>query len=331
MTIQTYLRQLIVQADDIPLTLVVRNRLRKMGFKVKILEPKSNPAFKSQDIEQLKQSGELYEIVNAVLGNLVVSITVKADGLLYPQIGVYRRFLFNADNWNNLIRQFSSTKPIKLNKLLAIVQNLISQANDQAELINNLRELNRKLHWVKTVKHAITAAATPDLLKELLNTGKVIYGDQHHGHVTPAINPHDDNRLVTARCGGPPTCPTCQKEWQTKYNLPYPQKSDIAIAASVGQEVAHTILKQLGGNKFLAMTGAKNLIYLKAGLQFDVSSRLTSNKANKIAIELVDDLYTITCYKYRNLETKKLNSQVGISAQNLPQVFAKMTGLDTHL
>jgi hypothetical protein len=58
---------------------------------------------------------------------------------------------------------------------------------------------------------------------------------------------------------------------------------------------------------------------------------LTSNKANKIAIELVDDLYTITCYKYRNLETKKLNSQVGISAQNLPQVFTKMTGLDTHL
>lgn len=43
--------------------------------------------------------------------------------------------------------------------------------------------------------------------------------------------------------------------------------------------IAQTILTQLGGNRFLAMTGAKQLVDLGNGLQFAIG-RGAKNKAN---------------------------------------------------
>lgn len=95
--------------------------------------------------------------------------------------------------------------------------------------------------------------------------------------------------------------------------------------------IAQTILQQLGGNKFTTMTGAKNFVRLKSGLQFDISGRLASNKANRVTIELVNDLYNVTYYRVRGLDFKKISSTTGIHAGNLAASFKQATGLDTHL
>ena len=54
---------------------------------------------------------------------------------------------------------------------------------------------------------------------------------------------------------------------------------------------AQIILAQLGGNRFLAMTGAKQLVDLGDGLQFSIG-RGAKNKANKVVVRLVGDLFT---------------------------------------
>lgn len=61
--------------------------------------------------------------------------------------------------------------------------------------------------------------------------------------------------------------------------------------------VANTILNQLGGNKFLAMTGAKYLLDLHDGLRFNIPKN--GSKANKVEITLNGhDLYDVKFYKY---------------------------------
>ena len=49
--------------------------------------------------------------------------------------------------------------------------------------------------------------------------------------------------------------------------------------------IAQTILAQLGGNRFLAMTGARLLCDLGDGLAFNLP-RGAKNKANKVCIRL---------------------------------------------
>lgn len=62
-------------------------------------------------------------------------------------------------------------------------------------------------------------------------------------------------------------------------------------------KVVDIILSQLGGNKFLAMTGAKYLLDLGDGLRFNIPKN--GSKANKVEITLNgNDLYDVKFYKY---------------------------------
>lgn len=51
-------------------------------------------------------------------------------------------------------------------------------------------------------------------------------------------------------------------------------------------EIAKTILEQLGGNKFIVMTGAKNLLAHEAGLSFKLPSRFAKSGINYVEISL---------------------------------------------
>lgn len=99
--------------------------------------------------------------------------------------------------------------------------------------------------------------------------------------------------------------------------------------------VASTILAQLGGNRFLAMTGAKNLLNGGDYLQFDVPARMVRGRANKVRITLdASDTYTLRAYRFS--ASKLTCPQVGdamsaIPCENLQAAFTRMTGLDTHL
>lgn len=87
------------------------------------------------------------------------------------------------------------------------------------------------------------------------------------------------------------------------------------------------ILEQLGGNRFLAMTGAKNLV--RSGdttLQFSLP-RGTANKANKVRIELdANDLYTVSFFNIRGVNVKVIETVEGVFAEDLRRVFTDRTG-----
>lgn len=96
-------------------------------------------------------------------------------------------------------------------------------------------------------------------------------------------------------------------------------------------QIANTILAQLGGNRFTAMTGAKNLVGGASSLQFDIG-RGATNKANKVRVTLgADDLYTVEFFHYRALNLRTISKREGVYADNLREVFTSETGMETSL
>ena len=95
--------------------------------------------------------------------------------------------------------------------------------------------------------------------------------------------------------------------------------------------VPQSILKQLGGNKFLAMTGAKNLVGGYDSLQFDLG-RGAVNKANKVRVTLsATDEYTIAFYIYRKLDLREIETVRGVQVETLRSTFTDRTGMHVTL
>jgi len=96
--------------------------------------------------------------------------------------------------------------------------------------------------------------------------------------------------------------------------------------------VSTTILQQLGGRKFIAMTGAKDFVYGKDYLMFKLPGSLTKERANKFVIRLEsDDTYTLELGKIFKFDYKVLDTKGGIYVENLCESFTQMTGLQTRL
>lgn len=98
-------------------------------------------------------------------------------------------------------------------------------------------------------------------------------------------------------------------------------------------QVANTILNQLGGNKFIAMTGAKDLMSLNGkGLQFKLPARFAKNGINCVRVTLnAADLYDVEYGKVRGLDYKVLNTSSDIYADALRANFSEVTGLYTSI
>ena len=94
--------------------------------------------------------------------------------------------------------------------------------------------------------------------------------------------------------------------------------------------IAQTILAQLGGNRFLAMTGAKQLCDLGDGIMFNLP-RGAKNKANKVAIRLDGDLYTVDFFSGRGVSITSRGTFDMIYGDRLAALFTEQTGFDTHL
>lgn len=94
--------------------------------------------------------------------------------------------------------------------------------------------------------------------------------------------------------------------------------------------VALTILEQLGGKRFVVMTGAKSLVKGSDSLTFRIGKN--KSKANMIQIALTEaDDYEVTFYKLRGIDLKIVDSVKGIYAENLVEMFENKTGLYTSL
>jgi hypothetical protein len=107
-------------------------------------------------------------------------------------------------------------------------------------------------------------------------------------------------------------------------------------------EIAKTILQQLGGNKFLAMTGAKNL--MSDGNKLHMTLPKNMSKANRLTITLdPNDTYQIRFFKltggklnmktfeYSEIKEKDIKVSDGIYADQLQDIFTSITGMYTHL
>lgn len=109
----------------------------------------------------------------------------------------------------------------------------------------------------------------------------------------------------------------------------------ISIFAShvLAAQVANIILQQLGGNRFITMTGVKNLVSSKSSLQFDMPrSPKVKGGINKVSITLnSNDTYNIIGYRYAKLELTKIQEMKDVQASNLKSAFTSMTGYHTSL
>ena len=95
-------------------------------------------------------------------------------------------------------------------------------------------------------------------------------------------------------------------------------------------QIANTILKQLGGNRFIAMTGSKNFIAGKNSL----SMKLTRNQtgANYLRITLNSmDLYDMEFISMRGGNMKTKVESKGLYNDMLVREFEQQTGLYTKL
>lgn len=97
--------------------------------------------------------------------------------------------------------------------------------------------------------------------------------------------------------------------------------------------VAETILSQLGGRRFLAMTGAKNLCQLErgTGLGFQLPRAFAKNKATHVQIVLEPtDTYRVEFLKWnsRALTLAPVSSHAGVFCDALRRTFTAETGLD---
>jgi hypothetical protein len=96
-------------------------------------------------------------------------------------------------------------------------------------------------------------------------------------------------------------------------------------------QVGKTILKQLGGNKFVVMTGAKNITADKNYLVFKIGRNASKATHVKIMLDLALDTYDIEFIQCRGTAIKSLRTLHGVHAEDLRTAFTLYTGLETSL
>jgi len=98
--------------------------------------------------------------------------------------------------------------------------------------------------------------------------------------------------------------------------------------------VAQTILAQLGGRRFIAMTGAKNFSSDDNSLTFCLPGKpgYVKEGINVVKIELTPaDEYDMTFSRFYNYQLKEKHKLEGIYCDQLQELFTEYTGLATHL
>jgi hypothetical protein len=102
-------------------------------------------------------------------------------------------------------------------------------------------------------------------------------------------------------------------------------------------EIARTILHQLGGRKFMVMTGAHTFVSTRKGLKFSLPGGGGRVKVgiNLVTIELLPlDLYRVTFSRVRASTIVRVDEVMKyeqVLAERLQDVFTEATGLRTHL
>ncbi len=98
--------------------------------------------------------------------------------------------------------------------------------------------------------------------------------------------------------------------------------------------IANEIIRQLGGNKFRAMTGARDFMATENGLGFKLpgGGGFCRSGINFVKIALTSlDLYDMEFKRIRGTNITEISRHDGIYNDMLQEIFTAETGLDTHL
>jgi hypothetical protein len=107
-----------------------------------------------------------------------------------------------------------------------------------------------------------------------------------------------------------------------------------SLTESAAPAFAKTILQQLGGNKFMAMTGARNLLYDKKKSSLSMKfGRVPKGKSNhvKITLDPADNGYEMVFAYVRGLKYTVKKTLNNVPPANLQRSIKAHTGLDTRL
>jgi len=104
------------------------------------------------------------------------------------------------------------------------------------------------------------------------------------------------------------------------------------MTTTESQTIAAEILNQLGGGRFVAMTGAKMFAHDAGSLRFRLPSRFAANGINFVKVTLTaGDDYTVEYGKVWGLNYKTITTQTGVYGDTLRAAFTQATGLDCTL
>ncbi|MGQ1934950.1 hypothetical protein [Ornithobacterium rhinotracheale] len=109
-----------------------------------------------------------------------------------------------------------------------------------------------------------------------------------------------------------------------------------ATLENTAKVIASETLKQLGGNKFLAMTGARVQGYNAhdngdIDLQLMLKSNISKVKILIIKYVYALDTYEMIFYSFKNYELKEVAKFNDVYSDELQDKFTEVTGLETHL
>jgi hypothetical protein len=104
------------------------------------------------------------------------------------------------------------------------------------------------------------------------------------------------------------------------------------IMKTTDTSVAREILNQLGGNRFLAMTGAQSLSLNENSLAFRIPQSITKRRIAMVRVTLDPmDTYTVDFMTVRGLKVVTVAKHEGVYCDQLEDIFARVTGLATRL
>lgn len=96
--------------------------------------------------------------------------------------------------------------------------------------------------------------------------------------------------------------------------------------------IAQEILRQLGGHRFISMTGCREIMCLDSSIKMRLQPN--KSKANYLLIKLMpNDTYTMQFFRFisSSFTIKIIEEITGVYSENLQDVFTDKTGFLTRM
>ena len=206
-------------------------------------------------------------------------------------------------------------------------ENKIYSKKDGLKLVKKIQSKDKTVY--KVDKHKSTYAGKKVTMYALYTKNKNYYSGNNPHNVDMAKSSGKNMYLVPIKEGrGPCWVGYTQKGMKKKGDRMVP--NCVKNEEITESRVAKTILQQLGGNKFIAMTGAKNLGSTNKSLQFKIGRN--SKSISHVIITLKSsDLYEMEFIRIRGVKRTVVKKVKGVYADQLQTMFTKYTGMNTRL